>query len=122
MKRGGGEMEVNWPILPLRSWIKVLMETGGSEFLLAGHQVSEDAEYQQIFATFWSRYRTFDGEHAIYSKPEAARAMTIPVCVHGDEGRGLGKIPVLVESYQPLLSWLGEDVVNTLGFLGKPNY
>ena len=59
-----------------------------------------------------------NADHAIYSeKSVEQRAFTIPVAVHGDEGRGLAKLPVLVESYQPILPGCGEDKLNLVGRL-----
>ena len=116
MKRTGGETTMQWPVLRLSTWIRTLIESGGAEFLLAGHQAHEEAEYREIFSRFWERYRSLDPGHAVYAeKTEQERSLTLPFAVHGDEGRGLGKCPVLVETFQPLISFLGEWVLNSLG-------
>ena len=71
-----------------------------------------------LLGRFWERYSYIDPSHAAHAKAPDDRARTIPVLLHGDEGRGLAKVPVLVESLQPLISWMGGDVLNSLGRLG----
>ena len=116
MKKTGGETTMQWPVLRLSTWIRTLMESGGAEFLLAGHAIDEEAEYRSTFSRFWERYQNVDPKHAVYAEKTAEeRSLTLPVAVHGDEGRGLGKAPVLVETFQPLISFLGESVQNSLG-------
>ncbi len=56
---------------------------------------------------FWSRHAFVDA-----SLPEFPR-QTIPFLIHGDEGRGQCKRPVLVVSFQPIIGWSGEDHVNS---------
>ena len=71
-----------------------------------------------MFARFWDRYECVNPDHPLfYEKSWEQRMHCIPVAVHGDEGRGLGKHPVLVESYQPILPWSGEDKLNMVGHL-----
>ena len=43
--------------------------------------------------------------------------MTIPLCFHGDEGRGLAKVAINIDSFQPVISWMGEHALNMLGSL-----
>ena len=84
------------------------MEKGGAEFLLAGHPIQEEDEYRSVFSRFWDRYRGVDPDHAVYAEKTAEeRSLTLPFAVHGDEGRGLAKSPVLVETLSAgdQLSW-----------------
>ena len=107
---------MQWPVLRLSTWIRTLMEKGGAEFLLAGHPIQEEDEYRSVFSRFWDRYRGVDPDHAVYAEKTAeGRSLTLPFAVHGDEGRGLAKSPVLVETFQPVISFLGESVINSLG-------
>ena len=121
-KRGGGEFDTQYPILTLSDWMKSLLVGaeghGAPEFLLGGHNLFQRGNYEAMFSKFWTRYETADPNHPVFNLSEAERATTIPMAFHGDEGRGLCKVPVLVESYQPLIPWMGEDVLNMKGLLG----
>ncbi|CAE7759824.1 unnamed protein product, partial [Symbiodinium necroappetens] len=113
--RGGGEFSTNYPLIYLSSWMRSILELGG-EFLLGGWNTEQPEAYTAMFARFWERYEAVNPEHPLFfAKTWEQRRHCIPVAVHGDEGRGLGKHPVLVESYQPLLPWSGEDKLNMVG-------
>ena len=109
------EEEVNYPVIRLHDWLRFLLEESGAEFLLGGFRTCETEKYTEVFARFWHRFEPIDPEHVVYTKDEEQRAMTIPLAFHGDEGRGLAKTPVNVESYQPLIPWMGERSINMLG-------
>ena len=77
-------------------------------------------EYRAMFARFWERYEAVNQEHPIFfEKTREQQKHCIPIACHGDEGRGLGKNPVLVESYQPVIPWSGEDNLNMVGRLSQ---
>ena len=116
-KKSAGEVEVSWPILRLHSWLRVLFEKGGAEFMLGGFQAEQDEQYGPMFSRFWERFRAVDPTHPVHSKSPEDISMTIPVSIHGDEGRGLAKVPV-IESIQPCIPWMGETQLNSLGCLG----
>ena len=118
-KKTAGEVDVLWPVLRLGSWLQVLFEHGGAEIMLGGFQVQQDDMYKPMFSRFWHHFRTLDAAHPVYTKSQEDMSMTIPVCLHGDEGRGLAKIPVMVESIQPCIPWMGEENLNSLGNLAS---
>ena len=118
MKRGGGEIECNYPILRFTDWMESLLGKHGSEFLLGGYRIEDEAQYQDMFSRFWDGFCLADPLHPIHGRSPEEKSRTIPVAIHGDEGRGLAKVPVMIESVQPIVSWMGEDVVNSLGSLG----
>ena len=97
-----------WPIIPLSNWMRVCFEDAkySGFFFLAGHKLDSWAAAQDGFRTFWERYCKLD-KHVQVDHPES----TIPIYLHGDEGRGLGKRPLLVVSFQPVMSWLGPDYI-----------
>ena len=121
MNKLGGEINVQYPILKLTDWMRsLLVEDGGApEFLLGGHMLFQCDRFKAMFTRFWQRYRSADPSHVAYEKTDHQLVTTIPISIHGDEGRGLGKVPVLVESYQPVIPYMGENVLNVKGFLGK---
>ena len=108
-------MDVQYPILRLTDWLKYILAEAGGQFVLAGHHVWDTA-YRDVFARFWERFRSAEPGHDIYTtKTEEERCRTIPICLHGDEGRGLAKVPVLITNFQCVIPYLGEDHLNTHG-------
>lgn len=75
-------------------------------FLLGGHRLSDINEIESMLRRFWTRYQSV--EEGMPDHPER----TIGYFLHGDEGRGQGKRPLLVISYQTIIPWSGEDAVN----------
>lgn len=96
-----------WPVLLLKDWILTCFKHFAGFFFLAGETVDTWEKAQGHFRQFWDRYRKAFGVEVAH--PEA----TIPIYIHGDEGRGLAKRPLLVISVQPLMAWGGPDIVNS---------
>ena len=109
--------EVEWPVLYLSEWARTIFASGG-HMLLAGHSLNETDTFGSVFGTFWDRYRFVDPDHSIYDGSRNVR-FAIPVACHGDEGRGKLKRPIMILSYQPLISVLGPRYVNSSGYLGN---
>ena len=61
---------------------------------------------EQMFSQFWDRYQHRDA----FRPAEPSRC--IPMFVHGDEGRGQAKRPIMVLSVQPIYGWGGEEETN----------
>ncbi|CAE7878231.1 FAM186A, partial [Symbiodinium necroappetens] len=115
-KKGGGCMDVNYPILRLSDWMKFILGEAGGQFLLAGHHTWDTAGFSKVFERFWPNFRSADPSHDIYTRKSVnQRCYTIPLCLHGDEGRGLAKVPVMITNFQCVVPWMGEDHVNTHG-------
>ena len=87
-------------------WNCVLRIPNTPFFFLAGKTLDEWADAQNMLKEFWSRYGKID-QTMVPSNP----SQTIPVYLHGDEGRGLGKRPLLVISFQPVMSWVGANSI-----------
>lgn len=94
-------------------------------FFLGGFNSDHDGleSRKAMFTRFWERFRTCQPSHPIYQRTEEQRSCTIPIALHGDEGRGLARIPVLVLAYQVIIPFSGENELNSskypscLGFL-----
>ena len=114
LRKRGGELATNYPIILLSSWLHSILQLGG-QFLLGGWTTQQKSKYEGMFARFWERYKGLCKDHPVHQKPAAQQMRTIPIAFHGDEGRGLCKEPVLVESYQPVIPWSGEDNLNMRG-------
>lgn len=66
--------------------------------VLGGHRLEDLPAIESMLSQFWSRYQ--------YQDPAVAPIVltrTIPLFVHGDEGRGQVKRPLMVVSIQPIL-------------------
>ena len=100
---------IAWPVLTLTSWIKAAFEDPykGIHFL-GGKQVGTDSAHRML-EEFWDRYCKAD---LAVPRPQDPSKM-IPIFIHGDEGRGLVKKPLMVISFQPCFSWKGGDYTNT---------
>ena len=113
-------LEVAWPVLNLSSWVRHIMEVQGGQLLLAGSHISQSHLWKRDLQEFWDLYRAIDPTHPVYSSGmEADHCITIPFLLHGDEGRGRTKQPVLVISFQGLFSHHGKCRTNMSGFLGQ---
>lgn len=102
-----------WPILHLSEWMKTAFtDPYNGFFLLGGKRLPDDLHaVHEMLSQFWERHQFVDGRCTAPKEPRC----TIPYFIHGDEGRGQVKRPILVVSFQPLFSWGGEQTLN----LGK---
>ncbi|CAE7344052.1 unnamed protein product, partial [Symbiodinium sp. KB8] len=88
---------VTVPYLRMRDYIQVLLKQH-PEVLLGGLPV---AESQGLLRTFWQRYRVYHDKHIVFQHyDESVWGSLIPVFVHGDKGRTLGKSPIFVLSWE----------------------
>ena len=100
-------LKVDYPVLHLSSWFETLMGFF-PDFFMAGHDLATETEsYQAVLEKFWTVFQPFQADHPIYQKSADHRKMAVPLAVHGDEGRGLAKTPLLVISFQVLLPFTG---------------
>ena len=104
----------SWPVIHLSSWMKLCFEDKKYEgfFFLGGHRLENWDSAKAMFQKFWDRYSKIDPT-AVPNHP----SQTVPIYLHGDEGRGLGKRPLLVISFQPLMGWGGGECVPSTKYL-----
>ena len=105
---------VGWPVLRLSDWARCALGRAG-HMLLAGHSLEDEPAWRMELKTFWDRYSLIDGEHPLFSSG-IDTAATIPFMIHGDEGRGRNKLPLLTISFQGILSHYGSHRLNMSGF------
>eukprot|EP00439_Symbiodinium_sp_Y106_P015859 s291_g2.t1 len=96
--KNGRKRTVGWPILRLSDWARYALGRGG-QMLLAGHCLEDEMAWRAEFRGFWSRYSLIDPAHPLFSSG-IDTSCTIPFMVHGDEGRGRCKHPLLTISFQ----------------------
>ena len=87
------------PVLHLSSWAETIFDNGG-HFFMQGCDLSHAAEFSIVLKQYWERFTSCTPE---FSLPESVWGQSIPVALHGDEGRGRLKQPVMVMSVQPIL-------------------
>lgn len=114
------EIVTQYPLLLLSKWMKTILETC-PKFMLGGHDISEFG-YLDMFGKFWENFRSEAPDHPLFERPVDQRRATIPIGFHGDEGRGLGKSPVLILSYQVLIPHTGPTKLTTSQQLGHVNF
>lgn len=96
--------EAWWPTFSMQAWASYLLEHY-PKILLAGHFL-QDRGWQKTFRRFWETYRRIDPNHPVFQSGYDTHFM-VPYAFHGDEGRGRGKVPFLVFSFQPVVSHRG---------------
>lgn len=105
--------DVNYPVIHLSSWLTKIMETC-PRFWLGGYDPNLSNDWMDMFQHFWLHFEGVHPQHPIYSeKSSEDRKVTIPLAIHGDEGRGLGKKPVLILSFQIMIPSTGPNKLNS---------
>ena len=113
-RRRHREIPIQHPIVLLSSWMEAIFKEYPN-FFLGGLNPDRDGleNCKAMFTRFWERFRTCQPSHPIYQRTEEQRSCTIPMALHGDEGRGLARIPVLVLAYQVIIPYSGENELNS---------
>ena len=117
-RRNKNQIEVAYPVLRPSSWLRCSCELGGHAFL-AGHSLDSMDEVSNLLRLFWSRYKLQDPNLRFFQDFPSGDEWghSLPVAIHGDEGRGKGRNPVLVTAVQTVLPSCGQSVLD--GYLGK---
>ena len=103
---------VNYPVLLPSDWVDLLFSYGG-HFFLGGRSLESQDTLKEVEAEldqFWTRYRVIDESFPMFhdlAREEWKRC--IPIAIHGDEGRGKAKAPVMVISFQCILPLVGKQ-------------
>ena len=77
--------------------------------LFGGHTLGESS--QQLCQEFWQRFKLAQPDHKIferYPSPDDWKTI-VPLCLHGDKGRGRSKLPCYVFSWEPCIG-LPQDI------------
>jgi len=92
--------------------------TSYPKFFLGGFSPVDDGEesYLAMFGRFWDRYRAEQPQHPIFEKSIDHQRATIPFALHGDEGRGLAKVPLMVLAFQVIIPFSVENNLNSETF------
>ena len=98
-----------WPFLSMQTWASYLLQNCPG-MLLSGYTLSNPM-WKQAMRLFWGAYQSIDPAHFIYASDYSWDTMIL-YCFHGDDGRGSGRVPFLVLSWQPIVSHKGMDQCN----------
>ena len=117
--RKRNHLTVTWPAISLTSWARYILEVQGGQLLLAGHHISQPKLWKEALQSFWAKYEAADPDHPVFQDESLRKDLscTIPYLLHGDEGRGRMKQPILVIAFQGVLSHLGINRLNESGYL-----
>ncbi|CAK9059514.1 Uncharacterized protein SCF082_LOCUS31516 [Durusdinium trenchii] len=116
------EETVDFPIILLSSWMQSILPTC-PQFFLGGLALEDRSLYHDMLQSYWEGFLSNYPDHLIKNKPVAFKRNCIPIAVHGDEGRTLGKTPLLVISYQVVIPHNGPNELNIKKTSGlHPNY
>lgn len=113
-KRRSREKLEKFPCLVLSSWMEEILRVC-PKFMCGGHDPCTQEGLQQVqhmFKQFWDDFKSVQPGHPIYQRTADEQMRTVPIAIHGDEGRGLGKTPILVLSYQLIIPHTGPDCLN----------
>eukprot|EP00439_Symbiodinium_sp_Y106_P055059 s324_g7.t1 len=103
-----------YPCIYPSTWMSYLLKNQ-SYLVLGGVDIQEPSKWQGVLSDFWRLYLQYDNCHIMNEPGSPAQTHTIPLYLHGDEGRGKYKLPIMVEAIQPCLSWKGTAFKNSSG-------
>ena len=107
---------VHYPVILPSTWTKYLLSEH-SRFLLGGHDLKHETCWRQELRQFWETYLQGDSGHPMSQTSAPPKDCTIPLYLHGDEGRGKFRLPIMVQAVQPVLSFKGIKFKNSSGSL-----
>ena len=92
------------PMLLPSSWASCIFNHFAGRFFLGGQSLDCADAFGEILRTFWQRYQEVHPELPFFGDNSNDWTRSIPVALHGDEGRGQGRKPILIVSLQPLIT------------------
>ena len=106
-----GKTDMPFPVIKPSAWLEYSLNVGGEAFLGGHSLIDEEGAYRSMFLKFWKDYQALHPECELFHR-------CVPLCVHGDEGRGKCRRPIMILSVQPIIGPKGPNYVNTSGYLG----
>ena len=111
------EASIDYPVLRFSDWAELILDSGG-HFFLGGKSLDHWQEFGRELEEFWSRFQVQHPDFGFFQDYTPSEwATTIPLCLHGDEGRGKSKNPVMVMAVQTVLP-IREGRTNMCGLPG----
>ncbi|CAE7455803.1 unnamed protein product [Symbiodinium sp. CCMP2592] len=110
---------MSFPVIKPSSWLSYSLSVGGEAFL-GGCCLDAESAYSTMLESFWSNYQSSHPDCPCFTRDDWCPSRTVPICIHGDEGRGKAKHPIMVLSIQPVVGWKGLQHVNSSGLQEYP--
>ena len=104
-----------WPLIRMEAWVRSILNEV-PQVLLGGFRLEQAHQWNQMLKEFWGLYFSAHPDHCLRTSGFNL-GYCIPYFFHGDEGRGFRNRPVMVESFQPVISYKGPTVTNESGHL-----
>ena len=99
----GGKM---LPFVRSVDWLSFLTTEMNQWHRLAGLERPHEKQCEQIWSSFWRRYRTLEPDHQIFSRfTEDQLARTAGCYLHLDEGRTLKRAGIMIMSFHAALGF-----------------
>lgn len=99
-------------VIHFTDWFATILQTHPS-FFLAGFGIEDASKHEEVFSSFWEKFEACEPGHPVFhEKTQDERKHCVPIAVHGDEGRGLGRQPILVISFQTVIPSTGPDCLS----------
>ena len=99
-----------WPTLRFSDWARYIFARTSGQPLLAGFELSQEAQWGEMFRLFWERYEKARG-HKLMADGHPWET-TVPIMIHGDEGRGKLRRCVMITSVSPVLHSKGHSFLS----------
>ena len=106
----GEEAEIQYPVIMPSTWFSFLLENH-PKVLLGGHQLHEVQRWKTMFHELWEWLHVIEHDNCSLDD-DYSGCCRIPIMIHGDEGSGRNKNPIMVISVQPLVGWRGPNHLN----------
>ena len=105
---------IDYPLMRPSDWVAAIFK-GGGHFFLGGCSLDQLGTFQDTLAKFWADYQKMEPDVVF----EGSARFAIPFALHGDEGRGKGRKPIMILSMQPLITSLDMSTSNLSGCLNR---
>ncbi|CAE7276692.1 unnamed protein product [Symbiodinium sp. CCMP2592] len=92
------KINVWYPVIYPSAWAAFLLKEY-SFLVLGGVDLQEMQQWQQLLSDFWSEHKLYDPGHDMHAPMGPPPTHTVPIYIHGDEGRGKYKLPIMVEGH-----------------------
>ena len=102
-RRKPKRVKCKYPVMFLSDWAECILDMGG-HFFLGGKSLDEVDMFGVQLEDFWTKYQQSNPDLGFFRDvPKSEWKLSVPLAIHGDEGRGRLKQPVLVMSLQTIL-------------------
>lgn len=108
---------VHYPVILPTTWFSYLLSVH-SMLLLCGHDINQQECWAKELRHFWAMFLKAEPNHPMVQPGSPPAHCTIPLYLHGDEGRGKFALPIMVQAFQPVVSYKGPEFKNSSGYLG----